>query len=88
VLQTRTDGVSPPLFAVGGRIELEGEPLPDGASVSVIVRERDGFDVDSLEAELLAAMEEVDRGEGISGKRCSGGCAIFAIDAVSCHPSR
>jgi hypothetical protein len=54
---------------VDGRIELEGEPLPDGASVSVIVREREGFDVDAeLEAELLAAVEEADRGEGISGE--------------------
>ncbi|HEV7923315.1 MAG TPA: hypothetical protein VGR02_21235 [Thermoanaerobaculia bacterium] len=54
---------------VDGRIELDGEPLPDGASVSAIVRERDGFDVDAeLEAELLAALEEADRGEGISGE--------------------
>jgi hypothetical protein len=54
---------------VDGRIELEGEALPDGASVSVIVREPDGFEVDAeLEAELLAATEEADRGDGISGE--------------------
>jgi hypothetical protein len=54
---------------IDGRIELEGALLPDGASVSVIVRERDGFDVDAeLEAELLSALEEADRGEGISGE--------------------
>jgi hypothetical protein len=54
---------------VDGRIEHEGEPLPDGASVSVIVREREGFDADAdLEEHLLAALDEADRAEGISGE--------------------
>jgi hypothetical protein len=51
---------------VDGRVQLDGDVMPEGAPVSVVVH--DGFDVDpELEAELLAALEEAKSGEGISG---------------------
>lgn len=48
-----------------GRVELEGEPLPDGALVTVLSRESDEtFELDlDAEAELLESLAEADRGE-------------------------
>ena len=50
---------------VAGRVELEGEPLPDGAVVTVLARESDeSFELDAAaEAELLLSLAEADRGE-------------------------
>ncbi len=50
---------------MAGQIVLEGEPLPDGAVVTVLAREEDeSFDLDAAaEAELLLSLAEADRGE-------------------------
>mgnify|MGYP001619532159 CR=1 FL=1 len=52
---------------VGGRIVVEGEPLPEGATVTILAREADEtFEVPpELEAELLLSIAEADRGETI-----------------------
>ena len=50
---------------VSGHVVLEGEPLPDGALVTVLSREGDEtFELDAAaEAELLESLAEADRGE-------------------------
>ena len=50
---------------VAGKVEVEGEPLPDGMIVTLLARDEDeGFEVDDvLTAELLASIAEADRGE-------------------------
>lgn len=50
---------------VSGHIVVEGEPLPDGAVVTVLARDVDeSFELDAkLEAELLLSRAEADRGE-------------------------
>jgi hypothetical protein len=50
---------------VAGQIVVEGEPLPDGAVVTVLARELDeSFELDAAaEAELLLSLAEADRGE-------------------------
>ena len=50
---------------VSGKVELEGEPLREGARVTVLVRESDEtFDLPSdQEADLLASLEEANRGD-------------------------
>lgn len=50
---------------VAGKVEIEGEPLPDGMIVTLLARDEDeGFEVDDvLKAELLASIAEADRGE-------------------------
>jgi len=52
---------------VAGKIIVDGDPLPDGAVVTVLSREGDEtFALDSAaEAELLESMAEGDRGETI-----------------------
>ena len=52
---------------VHGTIAVEGEPLPEGAIVTVIAREPDDdFGVaDDDEAELLARIASVDAGDAI-----------------------
>jgi len=52
---------------VEGKIVVEGEPLPEGARVTVLTREGDEvFVLDAAaEAELLESMAEGDRGETI-----------------------
>lgn len=49
---------------------LEGEPLPDGAIVTVLAREVDeSFELDATaQAELLLSLAEADRGELISAE--------------------
>ena len=54
---------------IEGRIVVEGEPLEEGSTVTVIAPERDetfALDPDT-EAALLAAIGEADRGETITG---------------------
>ena len=50
---------------VSGQIVMEGEPLPDGAIVTVLARDVDEtFELDhASEAELLLSLAEADRGE-------------------------
>ena len=53
---------------IGGKVIVDGEPLPEGAVVTILAREADeSFEVPpELEAELLASIAEADRGETIS----------------------
>jgi hypothetical protein len=50
---------------VSGHIVVEGEPLPDGAVVTVLAREaEESFELDAAaESELLLSLAEADRGE-------------------------
>jgi len=52
---------------VAGKIVVEGEPLPDGAVVTVLAREADeSFELDAVaEAELLESIAEADRGDTV-----------------------
>ena len=56
---------------VAGRIVIEGEPLEEGSTVTVLAPERDEtFTLDAeAEASLLAAIAEADRGEVITGEQ-------------------
>ena len=53
---------------VAGKVVVEGEPLPDGAIVTILARDGDEtFELDAaLEAELLESLAEADRGETVS----------------------
>jgi hypothetical protein len=53
---------------VGGKVVVEGDPLPEGAIVTILAREVDEtFEVPpELEVELLESMAQADRGETIS----------------------
>lgn len=53
---------------VNGKVIVEGEPLPEGAVVTILAREADEtFEVPpELEAELAESIAEADRGETIS----------------------
>jgi hypothetical protein len=48
---------------VSGHVEIEGEPLPDGAIVTVLARDADeSFELDAAaEAALLPSLVEADR---------------------------
>jgi len=53
---------------VNGKVVIEGEPLPEGAVVTILAREADEtFEVPpELEAELSDSIAEADRSETIS----------------------
>ena len=52
---------------IGGKVVLEGEPLPEGSQVAVWIEEGDGFELDEMSLrELSAADASCERGEGIS----------------------
>ncbi|HEV2854155.1 MAG TPA: hypothetical protein VHC97_15280 [Thermoanaerobaculia bacterium] len=55
---------------VDGKVVVEGESLPEGARVTILVREaEETFEVPpELEAELLESIAEADRGETISAE--------------------
>lgn len=55
---------------VSGQIIVDGEPLPDGAVVTILARDADeSFELDAAaEAELLLSLSEADRGELISAE--------------------
>ena len=55
---------------VGGKVVVEGVPLVEGSLVAVLSREADEPLALSAEdeAELLAAMAEIDRGEFVSAE--------------------
>ena len=54
---------------VDGKVVVEGEPLEEGAKVTVVLRESEEyFDLTpEQEAELLASIDEIERGEYITG---------------------
>lgn len=53
---------------VGGKVVVEGDPLPEGTVVTILAREADEtFEVPpELEVELLESIAQADRGETIS----------------------
>jgi len=53
---------------VGGKVVLEGEPLPEGSVVTVVARDADEtFEVTPEEEQaLLAAIAQAERGEVVS----------------------
>jgi hypothetical protein len=55
---------------VGGKVVVEGAPLEEGASVTVLARDgENGFTLSpEEEAELLLSIAEADRGETISAE--------------------
>jgi len=55
---------------IAGRIVIEGEPLEEGATVTVLAPERDETLTLNAQAEtaLLTALVEADRGEVILGE--------------------
>lgn len=55
---------------VGGKIVVEGEPLPEGAVVTILAREADEtFEVPpELEAELSESLAQAARGEAITAQ--------------------
>ena len=55
---------------VGGKVVVDGAPLEEGASVTVLARDaEDGFTLSAEEeAELLLSIAEADRGETISAE--------------------
>jgi hypothetical protein len=55
---------------VDGKIVVEGDPLPEGAVVTILAREADEtFEVPpELEAELSESIAQADRGETISAE--------------------
>ena len=52
---------------IGGKVVFEGEPLAEGAVVTILAREAgETFEVPpELETELLASIAEADRGDTI-----------------------
>jgi hypothetical protein len=56
---------------VAGRIVIEGEPLEEGCTVTVLAPEQDeAFELNAeAEAALLAAIAAADRGEVITGEQ-------------------
>ena len=56
---------------VDGKIVVVGEPLPEGAVVTILAREADEtFEVPpELEAELLESIAQANRGESISAEK-------------------
>lgn len=56
---------------VGGKVVVEGEPLEEGASVTVLTRDGEGgftLSAEEEEAELLLSVAEADRGETVSAQ--------------------
>jgi hypothetical protein len=55
---------------VGGKVVVDGEPLEEGASVTVLARDAEnGFTLSpEEEAEILLSIAEADRGEMISAE--------------------
>lgn len=59
---------------VDGKVVVDGDPLPEGARVTVLTRESDEtflLDPDA-EAELLASIAEADRGERVPASEVLG----------------
>lgn len=58
-------------IVMDGKVVVEGDPLPEGAVVTILAREADEtFEVPpELEAELQESIAEADRGETISAEQ-------------------
>ncbi|HTO50313.1 MAG TPA: hypothetical protein VML91_21945 [Burkholderiales bacterium] len=55
---------------IDGKVVVEGEPLEEGTKVTVVLREDEEFFelTPEEEAELLASIAEIERGEYITGE--------------------
>jgi hypothetical protein len=55
---------------IDGKVVVEGEPLEEGTKVTVVQREDEEFFELTAEAEseLLASIDEIERGEYITGE--------------------
>jgi hypothetical protein len=55
---------------VDGKVVVEGEPLEEGTKVTVVLREDEEFFelTPEEEAELLASIAEIERGDYITGE--------------------
>ena len=55
-------------IVVGGKVIVEGDPLPEGTVVTILARDNEEtFDVPAeLEADLMESIAQADRGETIS----------------------
>ena len=55
---------------IDGKVVVEGEPLAEGTKVTVVLREDEEFFelTPEEEAELLASIAEIERGEYITGE--------------------
>jgi hypothetical protein len=54
---------------VGGKVIVEGGDLDEGATVTIIVRDDETFELSpEEEAALLTAIDEADRGEAIEAE--------------------
>jgi diadenosine tetraphosphate (Ap4A) HIT family hydrolase len=55
---------------IDGKVVVEGEPLEEGTKVTVVLREEEAFFelTPEEEAEVLASIAEIERGEYISGE--------------------
>ncbi len=53
---------------VGGKVVVEGEPLPEGAVVTILAREADEtFEIPlELEDDLIESLAQADRGETLT----------------------
>ena len=55
---------------IEGRVVVEGEPLPEGASVTVVVGDEAAWELDEASVqELLLAAAEAEHEEGISAEQ-------------------
>jgi len=51
---------------VNGQVVVDGDPLPEGAVVTILARDEQTFEVPpELEEELLASLAEADRGDTV-----------------------
>ena len=58
---------------VGGRVIVEGDPLDEGSTVTVLVSDEDSFTLDAEdEAALLQAIAEGDRNDVVDGDELIG----------------
>jgi hypothetical protein len=56
---------------VSGKIVVEGDPFPEGATVLVLARQEGTFELGpEEEAELLAFIAEADADDVIDGEEC------------------
>jgi hypothetical protein len=60
---------------VNGRIEVDGEPYPDGTVVEFVVRDDDGYLLEltpEQEDAIEQSIAEIERGEGITADEMLG----------------
>jgi hypothetical protein len=62
--------LTPPAAPNSGKVVVEGDPLPEGATVTTLAREADEtFEIPpELEGELLESIAQAERGETISAE--------------------